>query len=468
MTLTRLTVGGLRGLRTDQTIDFAEPSGVNGSGLTLLVGSNNSGKSTFLEAIGYACNNPWGGTAFAQGKRNYAYGDRVSIKLEGIHGETVTLSSVSPGSSETNRGGDTLEVFLLPARRAWGPFFNKSIRNRSDYAQVTSAASRTMALPEFQTRLFAMEHERSRRAAFDDLLQRIVGSRLNWSVDLHDSGQYFLKFQSIHSGGAGHTSEGLGEGMVSLFVVLDALHDSEPGSTIVIDEPELSLHPQYQRRLRNIISEFASDRQIVYATHSPYLVSWDDLAAGAKLHRVFKNQNGVCVASPQISTIEAFMRTGKDNVYNPHVLGIDATEMFFLDGAIVVTEGQEDVVVLRRALSHLNFDPPWSYLGWGVGGFRNMRHACALLGELGYPAVIGILDGDQPEELEYLTARFPEYCFAAIPADDIRDKRASTSPAKLGLTDSQGHIKPQHLTPMQTLLDQLRNYVEAQPNPERP
>lgn len=49
----RLTVSGLRGFSEEQSIEFAVPNGNPGSGLTVLVGSNNSGKTTVLEALGY-------------------------------------------------------------------------------------------------------------------------------------------------------------------------------------------------------------------------------------------------------------------------------------------------------------------------------------------------------------------------------------------------------------------------------
>ena len=43
------------------------------------------------------------------------------------------------------------------------------------------------------------------------------------------------------SSGQSYTSDGLGEGVVSPLVLIDALYDSEPGHIIVVDEPELSL-----------------------------------------------------------------------------------------------------------------------------------------------------------------------------------------------------------------------------------
>ncbi|MDF4756724.1 AAA family ATPase, partial [Vibrio parahaemolyticus] len=47
-----LTIKGLRGFANQQIIRFAEPDNVNeGSGLTVIVGSNNAGKSTIIEGL---------------------------------------------------------------------------------------------------------------------------------------------------------------------------------------------------------------------------------------------------------------------------------------------------------------------------------------------------------------------------------------------------------------------------------
>ena len=72
------------------------------------------------------------------------------------------------------------------------------------------------------------------------------------AIDQMDTGQHFIKF---HLGQPQfyHSSEGVGDGIISLFVIATALYElfpPPPQRVVVIDEPELSLHPYYQRRLR--------------------------------------------------------------------------------------------------------------------------------------------------------------------------------------------------------------------------
>jgi predicted ATP-dependent endonuclease of OLD family len=51
MSLSRLQITGLRGFATTGQIDFAIPNGKEGSGITVLVGPNNGGKSTVVESL---------------------------------------------------------------------------------------------------------------------------------------------------------------------------------------------------------------------------------------------------------------------------------------------------------------------------------------------------------------------------------------------------------------------------------
>jgi AAA15 family ATPase/GTPase len=51
MPLNRIEILGYRGFRERGAIDFAVPTGKQGSGLTTITGSNNAGKSCILECL---------------------------------------------------------------------------------------------------------------------------------------------------------------------------------------------------------------------------------------------------------------------------------------------------------------------------------------------------------------------------------------------------------------------------------
>ena len=51
MSVVSMSIKGLRGFAEEQILQFAQPNGETGSGLTILVGPNNGGKSTIIESI---------------------------------------------------------------------------------------------------------------------------------------------------------------------------------------------------------------------------------------------------------------------------------------------------------------------------------------------------------------------------------------------------------------------------------
>ena len=65
-----ISIRGLRGFGEERTIEFAIPNRRLGSGITFIVGGNNSGKTTILEALrSFNCfthNKP----SFSERKRN--------------------------------------------------------------------------------------------------------------------------------------------------------------------------------------------------------------------------------------------------------------------------------------------------------------------------------------------------------------------------------------------------------------
>lgn len=429
-----LHIHGLRGFAQEQSLQLAVPTGEPGSGLTVLVGANNAGKSTAIEAI-RALGQPQS-PSFTQGRRNLAAGDTVDIRLVDEAGKTVRLRSIRPGSSETIVERDaeyeyiSRHLLVLPARRAFNPYFSKSETTRDNYMEIMGFPTvRSSALEHFTYRLFAIDKNRE---AFNKVLAKVLDPVPDWSIDQMDSGQYFLK---IKANGATHSSEGLGEGLVSLLYIVDALYDSGKSDLIAIDEPELSLHPALQRKLSALMLEYAANRQIVIATHSPYMVSLEALPHGATITRAHIKSGGTVLS--QLSPATASRIFGLMlNQNNPHILGLNAQEIFFAPDRIVLVEGQEDVVFLDRVQQSLGVQVKGSLFGWGVGGAENMERVASVLRELGFSKVVGILDGNRADLATELASSFPEFHFFSIAANDIRTKRAIDARSEVkGLLD---------------------------------
>ncbi|NHK28879.1 ATP-binding protein [Parvularcula flava] len=455
MTLKKLTISGFRGYSSRQTIPFAIPNGKEGSGISIIVGANNSGKSTIIEAL--RAYNGSTSPSFGTSAR-YKGTSLVKIEYHKSNGVDV-LESIRKGSSETRRSksGDPLRIFTTPSRRQFASYFYKSFQDRDEYIKSDSLpTTRTSSLSNnFTARLFNIEKDPN---DFNEVLGEILGHIPDWSIDLGEQGQHFLKFNTSNHF---HSSEGLGEGIVSLFVIADALYDSQKGDVIVIDEPELSLHPAFQRRLMNVFKKFGQDRQIIIATHSVYFADPQAISNGASLIRVRKINGKPTVWSLKEKTRKAFTSIAIGDKNNPHVFGLDAREIFFLEDNIILFEGQEDVIRFPYVEEKVGINLQGNVFGWGTGGAEKIEKICAVLTDLGYEKVCGILDGDKSQLKPPLDSAYPKYSFLILPADDIRDKGAIKKPAKKGLVNKNGVLDPKLIQKTQDLINKVNAYLTS-------
>jgi len=442
MSIQTLEICGLRGFGRSQKITFAIPNGTLGSGLTIFVGPNSGGKSTIVEALRALSMRRE--QSFSVGKRNQEAKDRVMISAVDTAGASHKLETIESGGSEASYSGtDALgRIYVLPSRRFFEPLFGKSSATRDAYITGYSLPpTRGSALNQFAHRLFALQEDGAKKKQFNEVLERLVQPLPNWTIDLADSGQYFLKFRT---GKSSHNSDGLGEGLVSCFFIVDALYDSTENDIIVIDEPELSLHPALQRRLSGLLRQYASKLQIILATHSVYMVDFHSIVAGAEIARVFLrggNTEVRALTRESIKRIEPFLR----NRDNPHILGLDAREVFFLDDGVILVEGQDDVVAYPEIASQVGASFKGHFFGWGVGGADNTMAVGNMLRDFGFSRVTAIFDGNKRDAAERFRSEFQEFGCLVIEADDVRTKAAREARSEVvGLLDQDGKLRSGH------------------------
>lgn len=457
MAIENIEILGLRGFSINQILQIAKPSGVPGSGLTILVGPNNAGKSTVIEAIrAFSQKEP---PSFTIGKRNDNSDSRICLKLTNTKSEVKKVCTLKAGGSETEWVNEDIEplysqLFVLPSRRYFNPFFGKNTYTREQYSSRTKIpAVRGESIDHFAFRLFQIQKNRSE---FDKVLERVLSPLPNWTIDQADNGQYYLKFEAIKGS---HSSDGIGEGIVSLFFIIDALYDSIPGDVIAIDEPELSLHPTLQKKLFSLFSDYSTDRQIIVATHSPYFVDLNVIANGAKISRVH-TRNLACRISSLSDNSAGKIDGLLKNLNNPHIFGLNARELFFMHDKIIMLEGQEDVIFYQKISSEINVPLEGNVYGWGVGGADNMDIIAGVVDDLGFEKVVGVLDDDKKHYIESLSSKYPKYKFFCIPVNDVRTKKAR--PAKeevVGLIDGNGVLREQYKKSVEELFNSINDFL---------
>ena len=469
MPIKSLTIKGFRGFSREQSLQFAQPNNEPGSGLTILVGPNNGGKSTVVESLKVLSST--NRISFSEGKRNRQAGDTVSIRIESENGRTHEIRTVDTGGSETIRMPDKpaqdYNVLVLPSRRFFVPYFG--YLDKMDYQeysrQHTGLVPRSSAIDDFSNRLY---HARDNIEKFNKVLGKIVDPVPNWTIDQNDEGRHYLR---LNSAGQYHNSDGLGEGIVSLLFIADGLYESERGDVVIIDEPELSLHPAYQRKLARVLADYSKDRQIVYATHSPYFVDFQYLMKGAEVVRVVKHEDASIIFQPErenIDNLSGFLH----NRNNPHMLGLDAREVFFQEERVILVEGQDDVVhypiILDELVeehqfsSEVAFSLKENFFGWGAGGAGNIEKFTALLNDLGFKQVVAIVDKNKEEIIPKLKRDYAHYSFHSIPADDVRTKGGENSPE--GLLDEQCKLRDRFAEEIKEMFSDINAYFYGDEN----
>lgn len=448
---------GFRGFGNSQKIELGIPNGTFGSGLTIIVGPNNSGKSTIIEAFSAISREK--AYSFSEGKRNKNAGDAISIKVTNTSNETKELCTIDGEGGRAAWKEDIIveplsKIFVVPSRRYFKPFFGEGEMTRDEFDKIKgdryvyaskqgNPTERPSSLNGFEHRLLKIQENKS---GFNRILRSILDPLPNWTIEFSDRDSWYLKF---NYGDTTHNSEGLGEGLISVFILVDALYDSKEGDVIVIDEPELSLHPQLQRKLIKMIGECSKTRQVIIATHSPYFIDWEIISNGAKITRLVKGINGDIevhqMAEKTVKRIKGFMK----DLYNPHVMGLNACEIFFLEDNVVLVEGQEDIIYYNKFIDYFGIPFKGSFYGWGVGGANKMSIIAGLLFDLGFKKVVGILDGNKVDydkvydlKLE-LEEKYPITIFI-IKKDDVRDKLPKKAKEGVdGLAYRNGNIKPE-------------------------
>ena len=82
----------------------------------------------------------------------------------------------------------------------------------------------------------------------------------------------------------------LSSGEKQLFLRTLSIKMLEPNNSIIlIDEPELSLHPKWQQRIIEVYKKIGENNQIIVATHSPHILG---SVSNKNIFILYRNENG--------------------------------------------------------------------------------------------------------------------------------------------------------------------------------
>jgi putative ATP-dependent endonuclease of the OLD family len=199
----------------------------------------------------------------------------------------------------------------------------------------------------------------------------------------------------------------LGEGVQNALVlaILKAFEERrKQGAILLIEEPEMFLHPQMQRSLNKTLREIAKTNQVIYTTHSPHFVSipeYDEVVI------VRKGSDGTNVRCSNLPTNPK----RKEKLIKE--LDPERNELFFASRVLFV-EGDTEKLALPEYARRLNLDLDRAGATIvEVGGKRNLLEFAQIAASFEIPTGI-VFDedssdfGDKREEAE-LNARLDAF-----------------------------------------------------------
>lgn len=98
----------------------------------------------------------------------------------------------------------------------------------------------------------------------------------------------------------------LGSGYEMIFSLIYSYFLSKKGNKkliVLIDEPELHLHPKLQSDFIELLLEFSKDSQIILTTHSPLFIKQAMSNNNVKVKILTKTENSVVVANPELAVL---------------------------------------------------------------------------------------------------------------------------------------------------------------------
>jgi predicted ATP-binding protein involved in virulence len=239
------------------TVHFTE---TDGSPLSIIVlaGINGSGKTTLLEYLAKYDTSP-----------KFKGEDYIDIYLNGKN-----LSIYRDSNKKKTKGIKELKnkIMYLPATFEGREDLEKKIRRYIDELMFEKDYKASDAYKELQDNI---------NEIFEGLSLNICFHGLNKDKQIFFKNVNEEKFEL----------DQLSTGEKTLLSKVLYLYLSEAKNKIIlIDEPELSLHPNWQNRIFKLYEVFAekNNNQIILATHSPHIIA----SAGSESVKVLKIENG--------------------------------------------------------------------------------------------------------------------------------------------------------------------------------
>lgn len=193
--------------------------------------------------------------------------------------------------------------------------------------------------------------------------------------------------------------EGRSKGLQWFFsfflVFLVESKDSHSNCILLLDEPGISLHPVAQMDLIAFFNSLSKENQLIYTTHSPFLVSTNNLSG---VHAMYIGDTGESIIS---NDLRANRKISEKSIYPIHAaIGITVSDTLLIGCQPVLVEGVSDQIYLQQikkyVLAEGKYKNEKEVIFIPTGGVKGMSPVIRILlgREDNLPFVI--MDSDKP------------------------------------------------------------------------
>lgn len=269
----------------DIEIHFQQPGGATadpetGNVVNVIAGINGTGKTSLLEAVFQAISNP---SAFIHTDKHgtVSISDFPSVTADNwlpLYREVERLN-------KENRDGilfhDVPRLIFLPSQQSFQYAAISQLENKYSYAQKVDINS-ILGKAEFYIKEYILNKIiESNVASSKQRMKESVDSFNDNFLDANLltkltglSKRLFNRPVFSNASNQEVTIDLLSDGEKQLYGRVISLMILNPNNSIIlIDEPEIALHPAWQQKIMQIYSRIGRNNQFIVATHSPQIIA---------------------------------------------------------------------------------------------------------------------------------------------------------------------------------------------------